>query len=553
MSAPISPAPPSSVPAAVASVIGRDLRTPLHSMLGFLELLGMTKLDAEQRRTFEYVMTDADGMTRAADRLLLLCRLGAGEERGAARTFEVPELLGSVAAGVSAEVAVKIDRDVPGRLSGDENQLRLLLGELLDNAISHGRGPFVLRVSPAAPLGQSGPLDWSVLDSGGGLSAEQAAFLTSDPDVAPLPRSGFGLYLAKHLAAQLGGRLTTERPGPNQHVVTLRLTLSRPGAVVGVSVAADGVPAPADGVTVPADGVTVPADGVTAPADGLPAPADGVAVPGDPGADRFQPAAVAGPSDLSAHPTSLKVLLVEDNSVNLILAQRQLKLLGHELTSVTRGELGVRAALADEFDVILMDRHLPDLDGVQACLQIRAGETAAGRRPTPIVAVTADAMAQNREECLAAGMDAFLTKPVDLEDLRATLLAVAPVGGGPEQSEPVLDPSALQLLTEQLDAPELALELRHAFLAELPLRRLRLQGAVRRSAAADIIRTAEALRASSQTIGARRLAVACRLVAEAAGAGNTRLAHQRLDAVRESCQLTASALNSMPVDGLRSA
>ncbi|WP_375489759.1 response regulator [uncultured Jatrophihabitans sp.] len=483
---------------AVDRLLEQHMRLPLRSMLGSLELLGMSELDGEQRAAFDGLMVEADGMAHAVERLRSLCHVEIADGPVAQRPFVLPELLGAVAAGVHAEVAVKVDVDVPLRLVGDEAALRRLLTELVDNAVTHACGPYLVHVSRGD--GGVDELAFSVSDGGGGLSDIERIILTRGRADAGRPGDGVGLHLVRRTTVRLGGSVTDSASAGGRHTICVR-------------------------VAVP------PADPPPAAMEADPAPAR-VDAP---------PPVVAGPA-----PRRLHVLLVEDNAVNAILAQRQLKLLGHDLQVATRGADGVRCALDGGYDVILMDRHLPDLDGVQAAREIWAGEAGAGRQRTPVIAMTADAMARNRDECMAAGMDGFLTKPVDLEDLRAALDGVAASLARATTQDDIIDHGVLGVLAEQLNAPEMVVELRRAFVAELPLRRLRLQAAIRRSSPGDVFETAEVFRASSETVGARRLAGVCRQMAEAAHQGNTAQAHRLIPALREACQLTSTALNSAP-------
>lgn len=120
--------------------------------------------------------------------------------------------------------------------------------------------------------------------------------------------------------------------------------------------------------------------------------------------------------------TVTSVLVVEDNPVNQVLAIRQLERLGHRGTVAATATEGLRL-LADHahgFDVVLMDWQLPDFDGLEATRRLRAIEDGTGRR-TPVVAVTASALLQDRAACFAAGMDDFVPKPVVLADLGETI------------------------------------------------------------------------------------------------------------------------------------
>jgi len=135
------------------------------------------------------------------------------------------------------------------------------------------------------------------------------------------------------------------------------------------------------------------------------------------------------PSAGAARPTSagLAILVVEDNEINALLARALLARLGHRPTVATTGTQAVDSWLAahsagEPYDFILMDVHMPELDGIEAARRIRALETVADGPRTPIVALTANAYGDDREACLAAGMDGFLTKPLDRDQL-AELLA----------------------------------------------------------------------------------------------------------------------------------
>jgi CheY-like chemotaxis protein len=117
---------------------------------------------------------------------------------------------------------------------------------------------------------------------------------------------------------------------------------------------------------------------------------------------------------------SLSVLLVEDNAINARLARRLLERLGHEVTHVTNGALAVEAADHHPWDAVLMDMQMPELDGLDATRLIRSAEFGSGRH-VPIIALTANAMKGDDGICFEAGMDAYLTKPINLEQLASTL------------------------------------------------------------------------------------------------------------------------------------
>ena len=122
----------------------------------------------------------------------------------------------------------------------------------------------------------------------------------------------------------------------------------------------------------------------------------------------------------------LSILLAEDNPVNALLARELLRRRGHSVEQVATGEAAVAACQKAHFDVVIMDLHMPGLDGIEATRRIRAEEAANGGRHLPIYALTADALDTGRKACLAAGMDGFLTKPVDPSELDAVLETITP-------------------------------------------------------------------------------------------------------------------------------
>jgi CheY-like chemotaxis protein len=126
---------------------------------------------------------------------------------------------------------------------------------------------------------------------------------------------------------------------------------------------------------------------------------------------------VAPPMPEQADNAGLKILLAEDNPINALLTRELLKRRGHSVHEVTTGDAAVRAMDEEHFDLVLTDLHMPGLDGVEATRAIRAREAAAGRRRTPIVAITADTLECGQQACQDAGMDGFLTKPVDPAEL----------------------------------------------------------------------------------------------------------------------------------------
>jgi CheY-like chemotaxis protein len=117
----------------------------------------------------------------------------------------------------------------------------------------------------------------------------------------------------------------------------------------------------------------------------------------------------------------LSILVAEDNEINALLTRALLARLGHRATVAPDGAAALAAFLAAPYDLVLMDVHMPQLDGIEATRRIRAAEVESSRPRTPIIALTANAFGEDREACLAAGMDDFLVKPLDRDELAEVL------------------------------------------------------------------------------------------------------------------------------------
>jgi PAS domain S-box-containing protein len=231
----------------------------------------------------------------------------------------------------------------------------------------------------------------------------------------------------------------------------------------------------------------------------------------EPSAGRADAAPAAG------EPAPLRILLAEDNEVNTKLALLLLERLGYRADVVGNGREALEALRRDRYDVVLMDVEMPEMDGLEASRRIHA-ELPNDTRPR-IIAMTANAMQGDRETCLAAGMDDYLSKPIRREELAAALTRSAALGASPPQTEDALDPAALEALEAATDDPAFVAELVETFRRDAPNLVEAMWSSSRGGDAETLRRAAHTLKSNARTFGAASLAELCEELEATAGAG----------------------------------
>lgn len=354
--------------------MSHEIRTPLNGALGFAEVLSNTELDHNQRRYLDRIRTAGKGLSALIDDILDFSKIESGKMTTERRAFDLKGLAtdvvdltqGSVAGRLDLQLA--FDNAVSPWVMGDEQRTRQVLLNLLGNAakFTH-QGSVQLRVGIS-----KGQLEFRVTDTGIGISAEALSRLFqgfTQADTAVGRRyggTGLGLNISRSLARLMQGDVTLE---------------SQPD--VGTSAI----------FTLPYE----PAEVESPPA---PASADGS----------------------STRP--LRILAVDDIETNLELLDILLSRAGHAVVCVTSGDEAIGWLGRDAgFDLVLMDVQMPGMDGLAATRLIRAMDNGAQR--IPVVALTANVLADQIEACRAAGMDDHLGKPIKVEDLLTLLSRVA--------------------------------------------------------------------------------------------------------------------------------
>jgi len=361
--------------------MSHELRTPLNGVLGMADLLA-NSLDrapatAKSLRQAQTIRIAGERLLYLIDDILDMARIEAGTMRFASESMsprrianEVAELLGTQINTKGLKLTLQIDDDVPDLVRGDSHRVRQVLSNLVMNAIKFtDTGGIAVRIVRAPARGRVDDgrvwLNWSVCDTGLGISPAVRAQLFKpfsqgdDSSTRKFGGSGLGLAICKQLVEAMGGGI--------------------------------------DVVSAPNKGSTFWFE--------LP----------------FTPAVAARietTEPVATHSLRGNILVVEDNVINYELVNEMLDMAGCTVTVVQNGSQALVAMKENRFDLVLMDWHMPEMDGIEATRRWREYEQSSeAAQRIPIVALTASVLPGDRETCLAAGMDDFIGKPFSFEQL----------------------------------------------------------------------------------------------------------------------------------------
>ena len=503
--------------------MSHEIRTPMNGVLGMTELLSRTELSPKQSRFVGTMHRAGESLLAIIDDILDFSKIDAGKlvlehvEFDLRQTIEdVVALLAEGAQRKGLAFACRMAADLPQRVRGDPLRLRQILTNLVNNAIKFTeRGEVVVDVRRESDDG----VRLSVSDTGIGIAPDAAAtlfqpFHQADNAISrKFGGTGLGLAIVKQLAEMMGGAVELQSAPGKGSTFSVTLRLEPAAAPTTAPIAAQGA------------GTLV----------------------------------AAAPAPVPSTPVAARVLLAEDNAMNQELALEMLEDTGYRVTLAENGRRALAALASAEFEVVLMDCQMPELDGFEATRMLRRQEAGTGRRRTPVIALTANATSGDRERCLEAGMDGYVAKRYSRDKLLAALArwtqAANTTSGAIQRADGIpiapaatgagaVDVHALQALRamQRPGRPSVLARMLDLFDRDAPRLLADMRDAARTSDVETLRDAAHTLKSNCANVGASALAAICRDIEQLARAADGVAAAVALAAAEEELGRVLAAL-----------
>ncbi len=348
---------------AFLTVMSHELRTPLNGVLGMARALQRTELTPRQEGFLETIVRSGDSLLGMLNDLLDLAKIEAGHMNLSVAAFDLTaagnqtiDLLSEVAAAKGLTLTCEADPELPSLVLGDETRVRQIMLNLISNAVkftSEGAVRLTLRATPG--IGSESGVEITVSDGGIGMNPEQIAtifrpFAQAEASTAQqYGGTGLGLSICRTLATMMGGEISVDSQLGQGSTFRVLLPLPAAATAIPIEMAQDALPA-------------------------------------------------------------LRILVADDNPINLAVARAILESAGAIIETVSDGNQALERLRTGAFDLVLMDVHMPIMDGIEAVRRLRDGQ--AGRSDMPVIALTADVAAGEAERLMALGFDGLQPKPV---------------------------------------------------------------------------------------------------------------------------------------------
>ncbi|TWH49454.1 PAS domain S-box protein [Sporomusa sp. KB1] len=352
--------------------MSHEIRTPINGITGMIDLTLMTELASDQKENLTVAKSCAHQLLGIVNDILDFSKMEAGKLSLEVVSFKFRDLIAEIVKAYSYRAGSKglelnytLSADVPDIVSGDQNRLRQILNNLLDNAIKFTEnGEVSLSIKRTGGNAETFELTFAVRDTGIGIASGEMnkLFKTFSQVDGSITRkyggTGLGLVISKQLVELMGGKMWVESVKDTGSVFYFTISL-KAGTID----------------------------------------------------DRSKL-----PQKFVKPLIPLKLLLVEDDAINRVVTERMVRKLGYQIDTAENGVEALLLWRQKHYNIILMDIHMPEMDGIETTKRIRE-EEAHTRKHTPIIALTAHALLGDRERFLAAGMDEYIAKPMKFEEL----------------------------------------------------------------------------------------------------------------------------------------